>query len=169
MTAVEALRQARAAGVWVEVDEDDLVLTAPAPPPQSVVSALAEHKPTLLRLLRPGACGWTAEDWFAFFEERAAIAEFEAGLARDKAEARAFLCCVSEWLNRNPASCPPGRCLHCGGRECPGDVLLPHGTEVAGHVWLHSRCWSAWHAGRKAEARAALGAMGLSAPTKENA
>ena len=53
--------------------------------------------------------------------------------------------------------------------EYPEDVQLPHGTQLAGHVWLHSRWWSAWNAGRKAQARAALGAMGLSAPTKGNA
>ena len=27
------------------------------------------------------------------------------------------------------------------------DPLLPHGIEATGHAWLHSRCWSAWHAG----------------------
>jgi hypothetical protein len=33
-------------------------------------------------------------------------------------------------------------------------------------VWLHSRCWPAWHDGRKAEAVAALATMGI-APLPE--
>jgi hypothetical protein len=40
-------------------------------------------------------------------------------------------------------------------------VLLPHGVEPTGHAWLHSRCWPAWHVARKAEAVAALKAMGI--------
>jgi hypothetical protein len=76
----------------------------------------------------------------AFFDERAGIAEFDGGLPRASAEARAFACCVVEWLNRNPVCSPPGRCLGCGGSEDAIDKLLPYGTEPTGHAWLHSRC-----------------------------
>jgi hypothetical protein len=65
-------------------------------------------------------------------------------------------CCVAEWLNRNPARSPPGRCLGCGEAEHAHDSLLPFGTEPTGHAWLHSRCWTAWHASRQADAVAAL-------------
>ena len=41
-------------------------------------------------MLRPGGDGWSGEDWRAFFDERAGIAEFDGGLPRDQAEARAF-------------------------------------------------------------------------------
>jgi hypothetical protein len=57
------------------------------------------------------------------------------------------------------------RCLACGGREYGYDPLLPYGVEPTGHAWLHSRCWEAWHAGRKREAAAALKAMGVGKPT----
>jgi hypothetical protein len=53
--------------------------------------------------------GWSREDWQVFFEERAGIAEFDGGLPRLEAEARAFTCCVAEWLNRNPVRSPPDR------------------------------------------------------------
>jgi hypothetical protein len=33
-------------------------------------------------------------------------------------------------------------------------------VESTGHAWLHSRCWSAWYAGRRAVAAAALLSMG---------
>jgi len=51
-------------------------------------------------LLRTGRDSWSGEDWRAFFDERAGIAEFDGGLPRLEAEARAYACCVAEWLNR---------------------------------------------------------------------
>jgi hypothetical protein len=107
---------------------------------------------------------WSGEDWRAFFDERAGIAEFDGGLPRLEAEARAFTCCVAEWLNRNPVRSSPDRCLRCGEAEQGHDPLLPLGTESTGHAWLHSRCWSGWHAARQAEATDALEAMGIATP-----
>jgi hypothetical protein len=66
-----------------------------------------------------------------------------------------------EWLNRNPMRSLPGRCLGCGGADHSHDPLLPYSTESTGSAWLHSGCWRAWYAGRKAEAVAALEAMGI--------
>ena len=58
--------------------------------------------------------------------------KYDKGLPRAEAEARAFVCCVAEWLNRNPARSPPGRCLGCGEAEHAHDPLLPFGTEPTG-------------------------------------
>jgi hypothetical protein len=115
-------------------------------------------------LLHTERDSWWGEDWRAFFDERAGIAEFDCGLPRLEAEARAYACCVAEWLNRNRAHSPADRCLHCGGVERAHDRLLPFGTESAGHSWLHSHCWSAWSTARHAEAVAALEAMGIATP-----
>ena len=115
-------------------------------------------------LLRTGRDSWSGEDWRAFFDERAGIAEFDGGLPRLEAEARAYACCVTEWLNRNPLRSSPDRCLRCGEAEHAHDSLLPFGTERTDHAWLHSRCWSAWSAARQAEAVAALEAMGIATP-----
>jgi hypothetical protein len=104
---------------------------------------------------------WSPEDWRAFFDERAGIAEFDDGLLRSEAEVHAFAGSVNEWMNRNPVTSPPGRCLACGDCEYGYDPLLPYGVEPTGHAWLHSRCWEAWHAARKGEAVAALKAMGI--------
>jgi hypothetical protein len=41
---------------------------------------------------------------------------------------------------------------------------LPFGTADSGHAWLHSRCWPAWYAGRKAAAMAALARLGIERP-----
>jgi hypothetical protein len=54
--------------------------------------------------------------------------------------------------------------LSRGGGDHGHDPLVPFGIEPTGHAWLHSRCWTAWHAGRKAEAVAVLAAMGIAAP-----
>ncbi|MGY4513343.1 hypothetical protein [Bradyrhizobium sp. USDA 3650] len=152
MSAVEALNAARAEGVELTLEGEDLVLSAAAAPSEAVIDALSRHKAGIVALLRPD--NWSSDDWLAFYDERAGVAEFDGGLQRAAAEERAFECCVVEWLNRNPAQSPPDRCLHCGSG---GDVLLPYGTETA--AWLHPRCWNAWHANRRATAVAALSSL----------
>ncbi len=161
MSAAEAVMEARAAGIQLGLDGDDLVLEAAAPPSPAVLELLSRHKPAILVWLRPGADGWSAEDWQGHFDERAGIIEFDGGLPRPEAEAQAFACCVSEWMNRNPAASSPDRCLACGGDDSTHDPLLPYGTEPHGHAWVHSGCWPSWHEARNAEAVAALAAMGI--------
>ncbi len=161
MSAAEALRAARDAGIGLHADGVDLVLEASAPPSVAVLDLLARHKADLIILLQPGDDGWSAEDWRAFYDERAGIAEFDGGLSRPDAETLAFECCIVEWLNRNFERSPPGSCLACGDGESAHDALLPHGVDPTGHVWLHSRCWPSWHAGRRADAVIVLKAMGI--------
>ena len=163
MSAAEILREARMAGIELRAEGSDLALQAPAPPPAALLERLARHKPDIVALLRPGRGGWSAEDWQAYFDERAGIAEFEGGLTRPEAEALAFDCCVVEWTNRTFERSPPGRCRACGGGDHVDEVLVPFGPEPTGHVWLHSRCLPAWHAGRTAEAVAALFELGIPA------
>ena len=161
MSAVQALKAARDASVRIGIDGGAVTLDADAAPPPAVLDLLARHKARVIALLRTGGDGWSGEDWRAFFDERAGIAEFDGGLPRDQAEARAFAACVAEWLNRNPVRSPPGRCLGCGGSEHAHDPLLPFDTQQTGHAWQHSRCWLAWHASRNAEAVAALTNLGI--------
>jgi len=160
-TAQQALGVARAAGVLVQLDGDDLVLEASAAPPADVLDLLSRHKFSIVTLLRPNRDSWLAEDWHAFFHERAGIAEYDGGLPRTEAEAHAFECCVIEWLNRNPAPSPAGRCKWCGRSESCDAVVLPFGTEPGTHAWLHAGCWAAWHQARRAEAVAVLAQVGI--------
>jgi hypothetical protein len=161
MTAAQALQAAHAAGIQVRIDGDDLLLEAAVRPPAEVIDLLSRNKTVILAMLRPGADGWSAQDWQIFFEERAAIAEFDQSLTRRQAEQYALACCIAEWLNRHPVSSAPGRCLWCAGADHEHDPLLPYGVEPTGYAWLHLRCWEAWYAARKREAVAALKAMGL--------
>jgi hypothetical protein len=103
---------------------------------------------------------WSAEDWQARFDERAAFLEHDGGLSRVEAEARAFEYCVVEWLNHNPDSSPAGSCTWCGKPETPSAVVLAFGVGEH-HAWLHAGCWSAWHQSRLAEAVRSLKAMGV--------
>jgi hypothetical protein len=164
MSAAEALRAARSVGIRLKSDGDDLVLEASVSPPAAVIDLLSRHKAEIVSLLQPAEDGWSAEDWQILFDELAGIAEFDGGLPRAEAEARALDWCVVEWLNHNPERSAPGRCLDCGGRDYAHDPLLPYGVESTGHAWLHSRCWPAWYEARKAKAVAALKAMGIEAP-----
>ena len=87
MTAAHALQSARAVGIRVRIDGDDLELHAPAQPPQEVLELLSLHKADILKLLRPNNDGWSPEDWQVFFDERAAILEFDGRVPRAEAEA----------------------------------------------------------------------------------
>lgn len=96
VSAAEVLRATRAAGVEVRVEGEALVLETAAPPPADVIDLLSRNKPALVALLRVRKDGWFAEDWYAFFDERAAIAEFDGGLPRRAAEVGAFRAYVVE-------------------------------------------------------------------------
>ncbi len=88
-------------------------LPAPAPPPAKLTDLLLREKTDLVELF--GLVGGrSAEDWRVFVEERAATAEFDGGLTRLEAQARAFSCGVVEWLNRRPIRSPAGRCMPAG-------------------------------------------------------
>jgi hypothetical protein len=80
MSAAAALRAAHDAGIGLHVDGVDLVLEASAPPPAAILDLLSRHKADLIALLRSGDDGWSVEDWRAFYDERAGIAEFDGGL-----------------------------------------------------------------------------------------
>jgi hypothetical protein len=134
MSPCEALAAARSVGIDVGTDGGDLVLEAPAPPPAELLERLRRHKTAIVELLRPRADGWSAEDWQAFFGERAAIAEFDGGLPRHQAEGHAFSDCLDEWLNR----------LRAVRVEAPQLQPCP-------------RCWLAW----RKEAVKAIESMGI--------
>ena len=101
MSAVEALKAARAGGVEVAIDGDDLVLNAASTPPAAVLDALYRHKAEIVALLRPAEDIWSVEDWQALFDERAGILEFDGGLSRTEAEARAHAWRSAELLKHN--------------------------------------------------------------------
>jgi len=161
MSAAEALNVARAAGIHLEVDGEDLVLEASAPPTTEVLDLLSRHKAEVLQMLRPAEDGCSWEYWQSLYDERAGHFEFDCGLSRASAEARAFEGCVTEWLNRNPAPSPAGRCAWCGQAESLSAGVVPYGTEPGTHIWLHPECWPAWQKIRRSQAKKVFTRMGI--------
>ena len=152
--------QVRAAGGRIMIIEDRLKVRAPLPLSDKLVAELRLHKAEVMAFLQDRKAAWTPEDWRAFFDERAGIAEHDGGLSRDDAERQAFECCVMEWLWRNPPPATgPEQCAHCG--QPLGEDGLPFLTGDGGHTWLHSGCHGDWAAQRRAEAVAALAIHGL--------
>ena len=114
-------------------------------------------------VLRAPADEWSAEDWLAYFDERAAIAEYDGKLDRPAAEALAYKACLGEWLDQHPvASSPEAGCVVCSAMDRPGDGLLPVGIGIGtGRTWLHSNCIPVWRSARMDAAGEALRAMGI--------
>jgi hypothetical protein len=81
MSAVPALRVARAAGIKLGLDGDDLLLQAAAPPPASILDLLSANKPAIVALLRQSDPG-----------ERAAVIADNVGIPRAWVEGYTRLC-----------------------------------------------------------------------------
>ena len=63
MSAAAALKAARALGVDVTLDGNDLLVEAVSDPPAATIEDLSRHKAEIIELLRPKKDGWSAEDW----------------------------------------------------------------------------------------------------------
>jgi hypothetical protein len=160
MSAAAALSAVRQAGAVVRLDGADLVVRGPSEMPESIVRDLARHRAEVIELLGKRRPPFNAEEWLALFHERAAILEFDGGLTRSDAEARALEHCLAEWLNQHPASSRAGHCAWCSQPEAAGAAVVPFGIGDH-HTWLHPQCWPAWHGRRRADALAALRRLGL--------
>jgi hypothetical protein len=91
---MRVLDAARAIGVEVSLDGDDLVLMAPNAPPADLLEAFSREKAEIITRLRSGEPSWLADDWLVLFDERAAILEFDGGLLREFAELQAIGSCI---------------------------------------------------------------------------
>jgi hypothetical protein len=126
---------------------------------QAVLSARAHATKTRTR--EPDT--WGADDWRAFFDERAGIREFDGRLPRLEAERLALADCAEHWLQRNsPAPRgPENGCWQCGGAGTEPDGADPLTSRNCrgGVFWVHPRCWADYDATAAAAAKAALSAM----------
>lgn len=169
MSAAQVLRLAQANGVRFSIDGSDLILDADQEPPTTVLDSIRRHKAEIVALLTTAGtsasaeAAWDPEDWQAFFDERAGVLEFDAGLPHHEAEAQAFKETVQHWLYQNPASASAVHdgCVHCGSRsEAEGDPLLPV-LARNGHLWVHAACLAPWRQKMEQEAVATLAGIGI--------
>jgi hypothetical protein len=98
MSAINALNAARALGTIVRPEGDHLMLEAAAAPPAAILDDLTRHKSEIVAILRPAHRGPSVEDWFALFDERAGVLEFDGGQPREMAELQAIGSCVLDPL-----------------------------------------------------------------------
>jgi len=101
MSVAKVLEMAQIAGISIIVDGTTLLLQADATPPGSILDAIKMNKAGIIAFLSSEKRIWSHSDWLDYFEERAAIAEYDGGLSRAEAESMAFDCCINEWLNQN--------------------------------------------------------------------
>jgi len=101
---------------------------------------------------------WGQDDWQQFYDERAAVLEYDHELPKSDAEARAWEWCIVEWLDQHPAPSKPDRCAWCD-KPAEAGVIVPFGIEA---TWLHHDCWEPWHQVRRQEAASAMVDMGIS-------
>lgn len=165
MSAAKLLEDVRASGIEVTVDGEFLSLKAANEPSAEVLQTLREHKSALLQLLRSEACGWSADDWRDYFEERAAISEFDHGLPRTNAEINAFDLCVQEWLRQNPVASVPGVCNECRKRGLVQHCITDSAPHDPANIWLHQECADQWQKARRDLATTTLNALGLEKAT----
>jgi hypothetical protein len=158
--AAQLIIEVKALGGELSARGNSLRIVSDAPLPGELLSRLRAAKPEVLAEVRR-AIRWDAQDWQAFFDERAGILEHDQGKSRKEAERIAFECCVIEWQNRNlpVANNPNMGCTWCGKAKDAG-VIVPFGFAESA-TWLHHECWRPWSDKRKAEAIEALAAMDL--------
>jgi TubC N-terminal docking domain len=70
MSAVTLIREAAKSGVWFGLNGGNLVLEAPAKPPDALLAKLKANKAEIVALLRQAACavrpvGYSDAEWLA--------------------------------------------------------------------------------------------------------
>jgi len=102
-------------------------------------------------------------DLLDFFEERAAIREFEGRRSRDLAERLAYAEIIEAWCARHPQRFIPGICAGCRRPIGNFELNLPDGTRVH-FEGTNYPCLISYGASRKRRAVAALAGLGLMPP-----
>jgi hypothetical protein len=90
MSAAEVLQAARAAGVTVGIDGDDLLLEAPTPPPSAVLEALSSHKAGIVAMLQPSNSRWARKD-SRCADQELSTNEYDRKISQSWPQARARL------------------------------------------------------------------------------
>jgi len=181
MQAAELIRAVEQAGGHLEPDGDGLVVEAPEPLPEPIMSELRAHKAEVLIALAGQAARPTSgnddllrraslavvphlsdpEDIQVWLDERAAMRE-NSGTPRDDADKAAFDELLWIWHAANPVVHAPGRCAACGAALEPPVMVLPDGASVCDRP--DYPCLIAYGSGRRMEAVKALEGIGIAPP-----
>ncbi len=181
MRATELIRAVEQAGGRLELDGDGLVVEAPVPLPEPIMTELRAHKAEVLvelagqtakassgndDLLRRARLAVVPnlgdpEDIRAWLHERAAMRE-DSGAERVVADNAAFDELLWIWHAANPVEHAPGQCAACGTTLGPPVMALPDGATVCDRP--DHGCLIAHGNGRRMAAVNALADMGIEPP-----
>lgn len=113
---------------------------------------------------------WNKSDWHDYFNERAAVAEYDGQQPRDVAERMAYEACVVRWMDLHPVvQADASVCPHChrpNGEVGRSSVPVLNGN---GHLWLHHACLQPMLTERRKQAIQQLGSYGLHSHDKSMA
>lgn len=157
MSARQLIAEVQALGGVLSIAGERLRIVSDDPVPEDLLARLKAAKAQVMDVVR--RCGPSdVQRWRDFFDERAAILEYDAALNRAVAEANAFQHCVVRWLALHPPDDPgPRACcfcrLHAGADAL---VVLTGEGDLRRHV--HGRCHAPMRAKRQQEATAAIDA-----------
>jgi len=181
MLAADLIRAVERAGGHLELNGDDLVVEAPMPLPEPIMTELRAHKAEVLVAL----AGQTAkassgnhdllrrahlavvpdlsdpEDIRAWLHERAGMRE-DSGAARVDADKAAFDQLLWIWHAANPVEHTPGQCAACDTALGPPVMALPDGAQVCDKP--DHPCLITYGNGRRMAAVDALAGVGISPP-----
>ena len=105
---------------------------------------------------------WGADDWNAYFYERAGILEYDAHLPRPEAERRAYGMTLVKWMDvHRPSVDKLDVCAHCQS-DRPGAVIIPCLSGSGGHYGVHDKCLPEALEAMRQRGIAALSLCGLS-------
>jgi len=139
-----------------------------AEPPSAVMAVLEARRDAVGKMLadraeavrrrRNEVVEWSADDWAAFYDERAAIRQHDGRHTREDAERLALIDCIYEWQRLNcPPPGDPVQCWHCG-KAASADTLASLNCR-GGVFWIHPSCVGEYNSTRKAAAIEALRAI----------
>ncbi len=182
MQAAELIRTVEQAGGHLEPDGDALVVEAPEPLPEPIMTELRAHKAEVLIALAGQSARASSgnndllrrahlavvpdladpEDIQAWLIERAATREMGSGTTRVDADKLVFDELLWIWHAANPVTLAPGQCAACGTAFVPPVMSLPDGAQVCDKP--DHGCLISYGNGRRTEAVKVLRGMGIVPP-----
>lgn len=168
MSAAEVLHAARAAGLHLALDGDDLVLESEDPPARDVLNLVRSHKAEIIAEMNSPSAGnqdiyRAVVDWHGWYEERAAIRQFDGGHTRDEAERLAWSEAEDRWHRTHGERIARNLCAGCRRPIGLSKALdLIDGSHV--HVNNENTCLIRHGERWRGQATRALVALGLRPP-----
>ncbi len=163
--AFQVIEDLRGAGVTISRDGDMIVLDGPEDAmSDEIVASLRSLKPQIISYLRDTADCATQENSRPFQDEHVGFAASNDGQSQLAAETYGFEGRVIEWLNQHFEPSDPERCAWCKQTDLPEHAIVPFGSNLHGHTWLHPQCWSEWIKQRHIKAAQALQVKGIHYP-----